>query len=123
MTRNHLAYFERKVAPDPWINQLESWEEVTREWIGLEPVALFAQRGEFTDSSQVTGTRKFKATATYSPTIGSLTSDNRFKIRKPVAVNEDEPEHDSNYRIFHIENTVNVLEQNRVLELMVIEKT
>jgi hypothetical protein len=120
--RNHKAIFERKGSLDHWVDQQQEWEEVCREWIYLEPFALFGQRQEFIDSSQITVTRKQRAAVTYSPTMATVTTDCRLKIRKPVTVDEDEPEHDTNYRIFHIENIVNVREQNRELELMVIER-
>jgi hypothetical protein len=120
--RNHKAIFESKSPRDEWSGARETWTELTREWISLEPFALFGQRQEFIESNQTTGTRKFKASLVWSPTAATITNDIRMKIRKPVAVNENEPEHDSNFRLFEIENIVNPGEMNRELELMVQEK-
>jgi len=122
-TRNEKAIFERKIpTEDEFAGELVEWEEVCREWVSLEPFALSGQRQEFIDVIQTKGTRKSKATLTHSPTTAAITTDYRMKIAKPTPVNQQEPNDDANFRIFHIEQIVNVREQNRELEFMVIEK-
>lgn len=116
--RNHKATFERKLPPDVWTGQLERWELECREFVSLEPLT----GRELFNAQQVQSLATQKVKLTYSATTAAVTTAHRMKIRKPVTVNENEPEHDDNYRIFHIENIVNVREMNRELELMVQER-
>lgn len=118
-TRNHKAIFERKAAPlDHFGGESDAWSELCREWVSLEPLA----GRELFEAQQVQSQITQKARLTHSPTAAGIRTHDRFKIALPVLVNEDEPNADENFRIFEIESIVNVREQNRELELMVIER-
>ena len=118
-TRNHKATFEKRLPPlDNFGSEEEGWEHVCDEWVSLEPLS----GRELLEAQQVQAQARHKIRLTHSPTAATITTDYRLKIRKPVVVDEDEPESDVNYRVFHIENIVNVREANRELEMMVVEK-
>jgi len=76
---------------------------------------------EFFNTQQVQSTTSHRVKLTHSPTAATVTTECRMKIRRNVAVNEDEPDDDANFRIFGIENIVNVREENRELQFMVTE--
>jgi hypothetical protein len=116
--------FERKSPPlDYFVAEAAEWEEVCRAWCSLEPVVLMAQRQEFIDATQTTLTRKSTLKLSWTPETDRITTDCRAKLAKAIPVNEAEPNNIANYRIFEIDQIVNVKEQNRELELMVVEKT
>jgi head-tail adaptor len=117
--RNHKAIFERKLPPDQWSGEKETWEVVCREWVSLEPLS----GRELFQAQQVQSQTTHKSTGTYSPTFATVDSACRMKIENPIPVNQQDSNDDANYRIFEIESLVNVGEQNRELELMVVEKT
>jgi head-tail adaptor len=112
--------FERKSPPlDYFVAEAAEWEEVCRAWCSLEPL-----RGrELFEAMQVQSQTTHKMCLTYTPETTRITTDCRAKLAKAIPVNEAEPEHIANYRIFEIDQIVNVKEQNRELELMVVEKT
>lgn len=116
--RNHNAIFERKATLDAWTDTQQEWEEVCREWVSLTPL----NGREYFEAKQVQAATTHKARLTHSPTAATITTDCRMKIRKPVLVDEGDETADANYRIFAIDNIVNVREQNRELEMMVQEK-
>lgn len=116
--RNHKAIFERKTPRDEWSGAAESYELIHTEWVSLEPLT----GREYFQAAQVQAQNSVKCKLEWSPTASGITTDCRMKIRKPVAVNEQEPEADDNFRLFEIENITNPGEMNRELELMVQEK-
>lgn len=118
-TRNHKAIFERETRPaDEFGTARYSLEEICTEWVTLEPLS----GRELFQAQQVQALTTHKVTVTHSPTMATVKSSDRMKIRRDVVVNEDEPNHDDNFRIFQLESIVNVREANRVFELMVQEK-
>jgi head-tail adaptor len=123
-TRNKLLIFERKASPlDHFVEGTPEWEEVCKAWASLEPVALFAQGGEFVDASQTKSQRKSIAKLDCTATTLQITTDCRAKLRKPIPVDESDTEADVNFRISQIDQIVNVKEQNRNLEMLVVERT
>ncbi len=121
--RNHKAIFEREVKPsDNFGAAVSTWEEVTREWIGLDQASAFFQRREFQDAAQTKGTQALMAKVTHGRTMASVDIACRMKIAKDSVVNEQEPNADENFRIFGIESITNVREANRELHLIVTER-
>lgn len=121
--RNVLVTFEKFAEPEDHFSELTGqWQEVTKAWVELAPVAIFAQRAEFIDASQNTSTRKSIAKTACTRKLLELTNKCRMKVKKLNLVRPDEPGHDANFRIFNIEQIVNVDEANRELNLMVTEK-
>lgn len=119
----YKAIFERPAGPEDWFGrELEAWREVCREYVRLEPFTVRTQRPEFVDSAQLALTRKSMVRAAFSPTLASVTSNCRMKLRREPLVNEAEPDSDVNFRIFHIDSVANVREQNRELEFIVQER-
>lgn len=120
---NILAIIERKSATlDYFIGEVDEWEEVTKAWVQIDPVVLFAQRMEFEDSSQTTSTRKLIVKTEWTPTLAAVDTSCRLKVAKTTPVAPDDLGDDANYRIFHIDQLQNVGEQNRELQLMVVEQ-
>jgi head-tail adaptor len=116
--RNHKAIFERKAPRDEWSGAADSWQNIHTEWVSLEPLT----GREYFQAAQVQAQSSVKCGMQWSPSAALVTTDCRMKIRKPVAVNENEPDADENFRLFEIENITNPGEMNRELELMVQEK-
>lgn len=119
IARNKLATFERQ-APvlDSLAGEKPKWDEVTKAWIGLEPL----NGRELLLAQQVKSQLSHKLTTTWTPTLSVIDSVCRLKIAKMVQVKPNEPKSDDNFRIFNIESVANVKEQNRQLEMMVVEK-
>lgn len=118
--RNKLIVFERKIPPlDYMVAEVPDWPEVCKAWCSLEPLT----GRELFQAQQVQSQTTHKVCLTYTAETARITSDCRLKLAKAIPVNEAEPTSDENYRIFEIEQIVNVREQNRELELMVVEKT
>lgn len=117
---NKLAIFERP-APvlDPLLGEKPRWCEVTKAWVGLEPL----NGRELLLAQQVQAHTTLKLTTTWTPTIAAVDTACRMKIAKLTPVKPNEPKSDDNFRIFNIESLMNVREQNRELEMMVVEKT
>lgn len=121
--RTHKAIFERWEEPADHFGEAKgAWQEVCKECVTLKPVAILAQRQEFIENSQTTGTRKSIATLIWSLSRAAIDTSCRMKIRRYPIVNEVQPEDDANYRIFHIDAMLNVDELNKELQLMVVEK-
>jgi hypothetical protein len=121
--RTHKAIFERVPPPlDQWTGEGSDSSEITREWVSLEPLTVSSQRAEFNDAGKITTVGKFIVKVTHSPTMATVTTACRMKVAKTPPVDEDNPTADTNYRIFNIDQIVNVREQNRILELMVTER-
>jgi len=121
---NKLLIFERqKPVLDHFIGETDKWEEVCKAWCKLEPAQIYAQRFEFADSGKTTSTRKSVLTVHYTPTTATIRTDCRAKLARDVAVNETNATADENYRMFHVEQIVNVGEQNRKLQMLVQELT
>lgn len=121
--RIHKAIFERECLPtNQFTGEQGTWQEVAREWIGLTPQEVTTQRGEFIDAAQTKGVRKSVADCCWSNTMAAVDSACRMKLAKPNVVDESEPNSDVNFRIFHIENIVNVKELNRELQFVVVEE-
>lgn len=120
--QNHIATFERKNSPlDHFVSEAPAWDFVARAGVELEPLGATTQRTEFVDGNQVKSTRRTIVRTTWTPTLANVDSACRMKVAKPVAVNNDNLEADENFRIFGIEQIVNVGERNRVVEMMVAE--
>ncbi len=118
--RIYKAIFERFIQPaDNFGTALGEWQEVAREWVSLTPQTIGK---EFVDAAQVKGTTPSITYCNWSRTMAGVDIACRMKIAKLDVVNEQEPDDDANFRIFGIENIVNVREQNRELQLMVLEK-
>lgn len=120
---NRLATFERQTTiDDNFSGELASWVEVCKAWVSIQPMQVGSQRGEFIDTNQVKGTRKSIAKTIWTQEAALITTDCRLKVAKPVAVNNENANADENFRIFEIDQIVNVDERNRELQLMVVEK-
>ncbi len=123
MRRTHLATFERpSPVLDHFIGERSQWEEVTKEWIALNPVEQTTS-SEMVNDARVIALSRFTATLTCSPTVMGLDPSCRMKVAKFTPVNESEPNSDENFRIFQIADITNIREQNRELQLLVIERT
>ncbi len=106
---NILATFERKSPPlDHFISGADEWELVAKAWVSIEPIGIASQRTEFVDTNQIKGTRKSIVKTDWAPDLAQVDSACRMRV--------DE-------RVFEIEQIVNVGEQNRELQMMVVEKT
>lgn len=117
--KSHKAIFERKLPKqDHFSSEGDTWGEICREYVSLEPLNL---REQFY-AHQTESLASHKAEASWSPTMATVTPASRMKTPKPVPVDLDNPEAEENYRIFHIESIINVLEKNQELELMVVEQ-
>ena len=124
MKAKHLATFERKAPTlDHFIGEVDEWVEVTKAWIGLEPVQITAQMNEATEGAQVSGQRKVIARATWTPTLATLDSTCRMKLANVTPTVPSDLSDDRNYRIFYIEQLVNINENNRELQLLLMERT
>ncbi len=107
--RIDIGIFERFTEPlDKWTGEVGSWQEVAREWVGLTPQRIDTQRTEFVDAAQNKSTRKTVADCTWTPTTAAIDTACRMRVGE---------------RIFEIESILNVGENNRELQMMVIEKT
>jgi head-tail adaptor len=115
----HKAIFERPLPVEDDFNSQPQWQLVCEEWVSLEPLSgrelLLAQQMQ----SQTT----HKSYTTFSPSTAQINSQCRMKIAKVWPENEQDPSDDANFRIFQLESAVNVREQNREIELRVIERT
>ncbi len=118
IARNKLAIFELKTQPLDNLDGEKQRTEVAKAWINLAPLS----GRELLTAQQVQAQTTHKITLIWTPTTSRITSACRMKIAKPVPVNEDKPTDDVNFRIFNIESVLNVREDNRELELMVVEK-
>ncbi len=108
MNRNFLATIERKAPTlDAFLGQSDEWELVTKAWVSMEPLGITTQRGEFIDTNQTKGTRKSIFKTDWAPDLANVDSACRMRIEN---------------RIFHIDQIVNVGEQNRELQFLVVEK-
>jgi hypothetical protein len=116
--RNYKATFERKIEADQFTVELFRWEEICREYVGMVPL----NGRELIEAEQVQAQTSHKVFVTYGASMAQVTTKDRMKIRRPVEVNEAEPEADENYRLFEIESIVNVGEANRELLVMVVER-
>lgn len=123
-TKRSLVIFERQ-APvlDHFIGEAAAWQEVTKAWISLSPPPASTQAGEFIGAAQTTSQRKLIAKLYFTPATDAITTDCRMKLAKLIPVNEANANDDANYRIFNIDQIVNVGEQNRELEMLVVERT
>ncbi len=118
--RIHKAIFERFAQPaDTFGLAKGEWQEVAREWVSLAPQAMAK---EFVDAAQVKGNTAFFCYCNWSRTMAAVDIACRMKLSKLDVVNEQEPDADENFRIFGISEIQNVREQNRELQLMVLEK-
>ncbi len=121
--RNILVTFEKRNEPEDHFGELAgTWETLTKAWVSIEPTKVESQRAEFVDGAQVTSTRRSIIKAHCTSKLLELTTKCRMKFRRLNDVRPAEPEHDANYRIFQIEQIVNVDEANRELQLMVTEQ-
>lgn len=122
-TRNHIAIFERFIDPaDNFGEAKGSWEEVCKEWVSIKPLAINTQRGEFVDTAQTRSLIRSTVLANWSPTLSAVTTKCRMKVARPVPVNSENAADDANYRIFEIDSLINYGEQNRELQMFVVEK-
>lgn len=120
--KRSLVVFEQQLPVlDHFIGEAPAWEEVTKAWIGLSPEPV--QAGESVESEQTTSKRKSVAKLYYTPATAAITTDCRMKLAKLIPVNEANANDDANYRIFHIDQIINVKEENRELEMLVVERT
>ncbi len=117
--RNYKATFEVKLQPlDHFTGESGDREVICREYVSLLPIS----GRELIEAEQVQSQTTHKVYVNYGVSMSRVTTEHRMKIRRPVTVNEADPEHDSNYRIFQIESIVNVNEANRELQMMVVER-
>lgn len=118
--RNNLMIFER-VAPilDRFVEITPTNDEVTKAWCSLEPLT----GRELFQAQQVQSQVTHKACCTWTAETTGITTDCRMKLAKPTPVDEQNANADVNFRIFQITSIRNVREQNRELELMVVERT
>ncbi len=118
--RIHKAIFERFTQPTDNFGTAEGqWLPIAREWVSLAPQAMAR---EFVDAAQVKGNTIFFCYCNWSRTMAAVDITCRMKLSKLDVVNEQEPDADENFRLFGISEIQNVREQNRELQMMVLEK-
>lgn len=99
-----LATFERKAAVlDAFIGQTDEWQEVARAWISVEHVSA----REYVEAAQVTAQHKLLVKTAWTTTLGTVDAACRMTF---------------DGRVFEIEQITNVAEQNRQLQLIVMER-
>jgi head-tail adaptor len=117
--RNYKATFEVQLQPlDHFTGESGSREVICREYVSLSPMS----GRELIEAEQVQSQTTHKVFVNYGASMARVTTAHRMKIARPVAVDNDDPEADANYRIFNIESIVNVNEANRELQMMVVER-
>lgn len=117
VARRHLAIFERPIAPQSNLSaEKTEYTEVAKAFVDLNPLT----GRELIQAQQVQAQTTHKVNLIWTPTVSAINSACRMKIAKPVAVNNDVKD-EVNYRIFNLESVLNVREENRVMELMVME--
>lgn len=110
------AVFEQYTPPiDHFGKAKGEWTEVFQEFVQLEPLS----GRELLQAQQIQSQTTHKATFHFRTDIDTKM---RLRVERPGVIDAD-PTKDSDWRIFHIESLVNVNEQNRELQLMLIEKT
>lgn len=115
---NKLMIFERKKKPlDNFGTGADQYDEVCKEYVSLEPLS----GRELINAQQVQAQTTHKLRLHYSPGTSKVTPRDRAKWKKPEPVDTSDLNADCNYRIFNIESVINVREQNRELEMMVVE--
>lgn len=120
---NKLVIFERKAEEiDLFSGEVQQWKEVTKAYVSLSS-DIASQRGETTDADQRTSIRRGIVKTTWTPTMAKIDTACRMKIAKFETVNPDKASDDLNFRIFGIDSLVNVNEQNRELQIGVMERS
>lgn len=120
---NNLVIFERQSGVmDYFVAEVAEWAEVARAYVKLSAV-IQGQRGEFVEDQQTKSQRRSMASMTWTPTLSQVDTACRMKMAKPIPELSEDLNNDRNYRIFHIDQIVNVGEENRELQMNVVEMT
>jgi head-tail adaptor len=110
------AIFERRTPIDDVTGTGGQWQQAFQAFIGLEPL----RGSEYIEAQKLQAVVSHKVCTHWRD---GVTTKGRLKIAKYKKPKPLEPDHDDNFRIFHVVSVINVGEMDRELELMVIERT
>lgn len=115
MSYQKLAIFERLTPRNDLERTGGNWQVLFRAFVDIKPL-----RGNEFLVAQGIESRITHRVWTYWR--DGVTSRDRLKITRNQQPKPNDPNHESNFRIFNIESVINVGERNRELELMVVER-